>query len=220
MNTLRHHILFILFIAIAFSTGCDSTAPQNDNNPPKDTVFLASEFKKVTINFQNILVIRRYEQTFDQNKKQGLDTILLASSDVGAKRASDGHTYYGFHVFDNNLMDPLYGRTSFSGYLSQDKSKVALLQANYYSTGSIFTESHTSKISRAFHELPITEQTDSLITVKISGQNADKFITILSDSSFTRFYASKSNPSEDTYISAHHYYRCVDSSYLEILIQK
>ena len=205
MNRLRHHILFILFIAIAFSSGCDdNTASQNNNNPPQDTVFLASEFKKAVITYRNVLMSSGGVWSYDKSYRY---------------RAGDGTKLYALSTYTNTTTDKIYGKTSFSGYCLKNSNEISELTAGYYSEGGFSSTYCYSLASISFKKIPFVYQQDSTIHLVLNGTEAKKYIVTIMDSNYYHQYPGW-RQDEIIEQSYHRFTECTDSTQVEITLQK
>lgn len=206
MNTLRYHILFILFIFIAFSTGCDdNTSSQNNNNPPQDTVFLAAKFNKATITYRNILLTSGGIWSYDKGYRfRGSDATRL---------------YSPLSIYTNTTTDQLYGKTSFSGYYIKNNNEISELSAGYHSEGNVSSVRCYSLSSIHLKNLPLVFQHDSSIHLLVNGLEAQKYIATIMDSNYYHQYPGW-RQDEIIEQSSHRFSKCTDSTVIEITLEK
>lgn len=245
MSTLRHHILYILFIAIAFSTGChDNTPSQNDtldnpkdttsnptdtlsgNNPKDtlgnitDTVFLAAQFKKVTITYSNVLAIGKHKLLTNGYSQSWTDTLLWSYDKGYGTRGSDRQRNYGLSTFINTTKDVIYGNTGFSGYYLKSKNEIAVLSAGYYSTGHNGPEDIYSSVSIRLYNLPFMYQQDSSIGIALTGKEAEQHMFYLSYvNNYHRMATGSHNPEAEEN-DDYKFYQCTDSTQIDITLQR
>ena len=235
MNTLRYHILFILFIVIAFSTGCDdNTSSQNNNNPPQDTVtnpidtsndgqdtiFLASKFKKVTITYSNVLVIGKHELLTNGDREKWNDTLLWSYKNGYGTRGSDRGRVPGLSIFTNTNNNAIYGNTGFSGFYLKGKNEIGVLSAGYYSRGFLPPEDIYSSISIRLYNLPFVYQQDSSVSIALTGREAEEYMFYFSYYNDYHRDATSSHYPEAEENHDYTFYKCTDSTQIEITIQR
>ncbi len=204
MNTLRYHILFILFIAIAFSSGCDSTAPQDDNNPPHDTVYLASEFKKAIVKYHNVLMKSGELWSYDKSYRY---------------RSTDGGKVYADPIYTNTKNVTGIGNTSFSGYYLNNSKEISELDVSYYLNDGYQSRRYYSLTSISFKKMPFVYQQDSSIHILLTGKEAQKYIVTIMDSNYYHQYPGWKQTEIEEW-NYHRFDQCTDSTQIEITLQR